>query len=109
MVRRYRDLVKEIRDRQRFSRIEWTKNVIEALQYTMDQMQNGEGSNDQTELVTYDEWREWQESLAKEFGFSETTDTPVDTTLRNTGWQKITSDEEQRKETARPGRNRSTH
>ena len=89
MVRRYAELVEEIQERQRFTRIDWTKKVIEALQYTIERIQGEADSREKAELVTYDEWRGWQESLAKQYGFSETTDTPVDKHLRNNGWQKI--------------------
>jgi hypothetical protein len=89
MVRRYRDLVEEIRERQRFTRVDWTKKIIEALQYTIEQIQKSPDRLLEEERITYDQWREWQESLAKQYGFSETTDTPPDKSLRNHGWQKV--------------------
>jgi hypothetical protein len=89
MVRRYRDLVEEIRERQRFTRVDWTKKIIEALQYTIEQIQKSPDRLLEEERITYDQWREWQETLAKQYGFSETTDTPPDKSLRNHGWQKV--------------------
>lgn len=86
MVRRYKDLVQEIKEKQRFSRVDWTKKIIAALQYTIEE---AEESGENPELVTYEEWREWQEAVAKKFGFSEPTDTTPDKTLRNHGWRKV--------------------
>lgn len=89
MVRRYKELIGEIQDKQKFSRIEWTQKVIDALQYTMEQLQAGRLLFDGAEKIIYEEWREWQETLAKEYGFSETTDTPPDYSKREGQWMKI--------------------
>jgi hypothetical protein len=64
LVRRYQQLLDEIRNRQRFTKAEWTKKTVDALLGEMTIIDKKDNAR-----ITYQEWRQWQEQLAKQYGW----------------------------------------
>jgi hypothetical protein len=60
-------LLEEIKNRQKFTRREWTQKTIDALLGAMELIDK----NDR-EQITYQDWRRWQEQLARKLGWSQT-------------------------------------
>ena len=64
LVRRYQQLLEEIKHKQRFTKAEWTQKTIDALLGALTIIDKKD-----TARITYQEWREWQEQLAKQNGW----------------------------------------